>query len=344
MLVSIKDIPFYAIYAQDSLCTHITRPALARLGVFHPNLAWLSSMQIDMSLHAVVNGATFICCLDLHIAEGQSSSVLTGTPYVSPLTLIPATLLRICCIHLLLNFTHLPNGAEILPDASPTLSVSQSADITASCPFPCPDAAVLSSEAVASPQKFTVVTEKDGRSYYVKKRKDGKEIRVPAELLFCRRSRFYGRNGTGSHGFGDFLLVSSTDGQGIICWRFRLTCVQEAPDCLKYCYLAQLSALDSIVGNEEANEPKIHPGWEVLVNGICSVALPSSSSPTAKIPTFPAILSPSRPKYFMLVRGGGRHAPTELGGGWITYCAIPSETRWSRLQCPGGRDGTNVWN
>ncbi|KAJ7189605.1 hypothetical protein GGX14DRAFT_408707 [Mycena pura] len=309
MLVSIKDIPFYAIYAQDTLCTHITRPPLARLGVFNPDLAWLSSMQIDMSLHAVVNGATFICCLDLHIAEGQSSSVLTGTPYVSPLTLIPATL-----------FTHLPNGAEILPDASPTLSVSQSAALA----------------GALQPQKFTVVTEKDGRSYYVKKRKDGKEIRAPAELLFCRRSRFYRRNGTGSHGFGDFLLVSSTDGQGIIRWRFRLTCVQEAPDCLKYCYLAQLSALDSIVGNEEANEPKIHPGWEVLVNGICSVA--------SKIPTFPAILSPSRPKYFMLVRGGGRHAPTELGGGWITYCAIPSETRWSRLQCPGDRDGTNVWN
>ncbi|KAJ7211753.1 hypothetical protein GGX14DRAFT_394071 [Mycena pura] len=128
MLVSIKDVSFHAVYAQDSLCTRITRPALARLGVFHPDLARLSSMQ----LLTVVNGATFICCLDLHIAEGLPAEIVLGADWNT---------LRIAVDSDPCD-TSVSLGAEILPDAippSPTLSVSQSAD-----------AAVLSSEAVAS--------------------------------------------------------------------------------------------------------------------------------------------------------------------------------------------------
>ncbi|KAJ7061431.1 hypothetical protein C8F01DRAFT_1139991 [Mycena amicta] len=96
-----------------------------------------------------------------------------------------------------------------------------------------------------------VVTDKGRRAYYVKKLKDGKEKKVPTELLFV------GEVGAISDGTALGAFGSSTEGQGIVRWRF--------PSSLAT--LGQLATCDSIVGNEEANESKFHPGWDALVAG-----------------------------------------------------------------------------
>ncbi|KAJ7052413.1 hypothetical protein C8F01DRAFT_1376060, partial [Mycena amicta] len=107
-----------------------------------------------------------------------------------------------------------------------------------------------------------VVTDKGGRSYFRNKRgKDGKDTKVPAELLFV------GEVGAISDGTALGAFGSSTEGQGIVRWRFRLTPIQAAPESLRSCYLGQLATCDSIVENEEANKSKFHPGWDALVSG-----------------------------------------------------------------------------